>query len=178
MLSYQDIAMTPVLSSNSPVSHNVYVHRAGQSSFRTRGVFPGLCRAPTGQGAELGSCAMALGTPSTCRESSRATQVTQVTRGELLEEPVATSLLWCHHWVCQRCSLHMNRKWTVVQTRATAQLLQAELPSLGRGIQDSLVYAHQGKKTPNQLLQTPRNPFTKDGKFFYILFQNLSSIKS
>lgn len=27
------------------------------------------------------------------------------------------------------------------------------------------------------MLQTPRNPFIKDGKFFYTLFQNCSSIK-
>lgn len=67
----------------------------------------------------------------------------------------------------------------MVQTREIAQFPQVELPKSGKGIQDFLVYAHQGKKKQKtiQMLQTPRNPFIKDGKFFYTLFQNCSSIK-
>lgn len=40
-----------MLSSNLPVSHDVYVHRTGQSSFRTKGVYPGLSTAPTRPGS-------------------------------------------------------------------------------------------------------------------------------
>lgn len=70
----------------------------------------------------------------------------------------------------------MNRKWTV-QITEIAHSLRLNFPKQEREFKVSF-YMHTGGGNPNQMLQTPRNLFTKDGKFFYTLIPNLSSIKS
>lgn len=151
------------------VSHNVYVHGTGRAALEAEQFTLGFPQLPWDWGAKLSSCAKALGTPSTCK-CSRATKGTQVTR----------SLLWCCHWVCQRCCLHMNRKWTV-KTREIAQFPQVSgwASKIRKGNPRFLgIRTPGGRKKNNQTLHTPRKPFAKDGKLFYTLFQNLSSIKS
>lgn len=176
MLSYQDIAMTPVLSSKLPVSHNVYVHRTEQSSFRTKGVYPGLCTAPRGQGVELGSCAMALAHPA---PAGRAAEPPKSPRGP---EDSSWRSLWPRPFcgASTDCARGVLFIWTEsalwCKPEKLLNSLRLSFPNR-KGNSRFLGICTPGEKTPNQMLQTPRNPF-KDGKFFYTLFQNLSSIKS
>lgn len=169
-----------MLSSNLPVSHDVYVHRTGQSSFRTKGVYPGLSTAPTRPGSWARLLCNGPGHTQHLQEQQRE-------QPEPLKPPKRPEEgSWRSPWPGPSCgaitecarAVVLNRKW-MVQTREIAPFPQVELPKSGKGIQDFLVYAYQGeKKKPIQMLQTPRNPFIKDGKFFYTLFQNRSSIKS
>lgn len=169
--------MTPVLSSNLPLSHDVYVARTGQRSFRPKGIHPGFAQLQEAREPSWALVKWPWAHPEPARAAERAA------------EPPRWSLRWSPRWpgdsswslgprafcgAITECSLRMNRKWTVLQTREITQLPQAELPKFKISW-----YTHtRGKKPLNQMLQTPRNPFAKDGKFFYTLFQNLLSIKS
>lgn len=62
-----------------PTPHNVMYTARGRA-LDPKEFALGFPQLPGGWGAELSSCAMALGTPSTCK-CSRATKVTPVTRG-------------------------------------------------------------------------------------------------
>lgn len=152
-----------MLSSNLPVSHDVYVHRTGQSSFRTKGVYPGLSTAPT----RPGSWAWLLCNGPGHTQHLRVQQREQP--GPLQSPKWPEEGSWRSLWPGPSCgaitecarAVVLNRKWTV-QTREIAQFPQVELPKSGKGIQDFLVYAHQGgKNTPSRCCKPQEIPSLK-----------------
>lgn len=169
-----------MLSSNLPVSHDVYVHRTGQSSFRTKGVYPGLSTAPTRPGSWAWLLCNGPGHTQHLQEQQRE-QPGPLKSPKWPEEGSWRSL-WpgpsCSaiNWVCQSCCLEQkvngaNQRNCSIPSGWTSQIRKGNSRFLG-------ICTPGGEKYPIQMLQTPRNPFIKDGKFFYTLFQNRSSIKS